>query len=54
MGHVARMGLDEVHTGFWWGKTEGKRPLGKARCRREDNITMDIREVRWGGGLLLD
>jgi hypothetical protein len=30
------------------GKTEGKRPLGKPRCRREDNITMDIQEVGWG------
>ena len=27
------------------GKPEGKRPLGKARCRWEDNIKMDLREV---------
>ena len=33
------------------GKTEGKRTLGKPRCRWEDNtcITMDIQEVGcWG------
>jgi len=23
----ARMGRGEVHTGFWWGKSHGKRPL---------------------------
>ena len=27
------------------GKTEGKRPLGRPRRRREDNIKMDLREV---------
>jgi hypothetical protein len=30
------------------GKREGRRPLGKPRRRREDNIKMDLREVRWG------
>ena len=30
------------------GKPEGKRPLGRPRCRWEDNIKMDLREV--GGG----
>jgi hypothetical protein len=25
------------------GKPEGKRPLGKPRCRSEDNIRMDLR-----------
>ena len=30
------------------GKPEGKRPLGKLRCRWEDNIEMDLQEVRWG------
>jgi hypothetical protein len=24
-------------------KTEGRKPLGKPRCRREDNIRMDLR-----------
>ena len=27
------------------GKPEGKRPLWRPRCRREDNIKMDLREV---------
>jgi hypothetical protein len=27
------------------GKPEGKRPLGRPRRRRVDNIKMDIREV---------
>jgi hypothetical protein len=26
------------------GKPEGKRPLGRSRCRWEDNIKMDLRE----------
>jgi hypothetical protein len=28
------------------GKPEGKRPLGRPRCRWEDNIKMDLREIR--------
>ena len=31
------------------GKLEGKRPLGKPRRRREDNIKVDFREVECGG-----
>jgi hypothetical protein len=31
------------------GKPEGKRPLGRPRCRWEDNIKMDIHEVGCGG-----
>ena len=31
------------------GKTEGKRPLGRPRRRREDNIKMDVQEVGCGG-----
>ena len=27
------------------GKPEGKRPLGRPRRRREDNINMDLQEV---------
>jgi hypothetical protein len=29
------------------GKPEGKRPLGRARRRRVDNIRMDLGEVGW-------
>jgi len=35
----------EVCTGFWWGKPEGKRPLGRPRHRWEDNIKMDLQEA---------
>jgi hypothetical protein len=31
------------------GKSEGKRPLGRPRDRWEDNIKMDLQEVRYGG-----
>jgi hypothetical protein len=30
------------------GKLDGKRPVGRPRCRRVDNIKMDLREIRWG------
>jgi predicted small integral membrane protein len=29
------------------GKSEGKRPLGRQRLRRVDNIRMDLVEVGW-------
>jgi hypothetical protein len=32
------------------GKPEGRRPLGRSRRRWEDNIKMDLQEVRGGGG----
>jgi hypothetical protein len=38
-----------VCTGFWVGKPEGKRPLGRLRRRLEDNIGMDFQEVGCGG-----
>jgi hypothetical protein len=31
------------------GKPEGKRSLGRPRCRWEDNIKMDLGEIGWGG-----
>jgi hypothetical protein len=31
------------------GKSEGKRPLGRHRRRWEDNIKMDLQEVKCGG-----
>jgi hypothetical protein len=30
------------------GKLEGRRPLGRHRCRWEDNIKMDLQEVGCG------
>ena len=35
--------------GFWLGKTEGKRPLGRPRRRWEENNNMDLQEVGCGG-----
>jgi hypothetical protein len=32
------------------GKPEGKRPLGRPRCRWEDNVRMDFQEVGCGCG----
>jgi hypothetical protein len=29
------------------GKPEGKRLLWRLRCRQEDNIRMDVREIGW-------
>jgi len=48
-GHVALMGRGEAYTGFWWGKPEGKSPLGRLRPRWEDNIKMDLQEWNVGG-----
>jgi hypothetical protein len=31
------------------GKLEGKRPLGRPRCRWMDNIKTDLGEVGWSG-----
>jgi hypothetical protein len=30
------------------GKPERRRKLGRLKCRWEDNIKMDLREVEWG------
>jgi len=32
----------------FWGGPEGKRPLGRPRGRWEDNIEMELQEVRCG------
>jgi hypothetical protein len=32
----------------WVGKPERKRPLGRPRCRWEDNFKMDLKEVGCG------
>jgi hypothetical protein len=37
------------HTGLLAEKPEGKKPLGRDRCRWEDNIKMDLRETGCGG-----
>jgi hypothetical protein len=30
------------------GKPDGKRPLGRPRCRWVDNIKMDLTKIGWG------
>jgi hypothetical protein len=47
-GHVARMGEGRGAYRILVGRPEGRRPLGRHRCRWEDNIKMDLQEVRWG------
>ena len=47
-GHVARMGEEREAYGVLVGKPEGKRPLGRTRCRCVDNIRMDLQEVGCG------
>jgi hypothetical protein len=46
--HVARMGIGEAYTGFWWGNLREKRPRGRLRHRWEDNNKMDLQEIRCG------
>jgi hypothetical protein len=31
------------------GKPEGKKPLGRPRCRWVDNFKIDLREIGWDG-----
>jgi hypothetical protein len=47
-GHVARMGEGRGVRRVLVGKPEGKRQLGRPRRRWEDNIKMDLQEVRGG------
>jgi len=44
-GHVARMGEARVVYRVLLGKPEGKKPLGRPRCRWVNNIRMDLQEV---------
>jgi len=47
VGNVARMGeMRNVHN-ILVEKPEGKRPIGRPRCRWEANIKMDLREIVW-------
>jgi hypothetical protein len=47
-GHVARMGELRGAYGVLAGNPEGESPLWRPRCRWEDNIKMDFKEVGFG------
>jgi hypothetical protein len=47
-GDVARMGGKEKCYRLLVGKPDGKRPLGRPRCRWVDNIKIDLLEIGWG------
>jgi hypothetical protein len=49
VGHVAHKGERRGVYRVLVGKSGGKRPLGRPRCRWEDNINMDLQEVGCGG-----
>jgi hypothetical protein len=47
VGHVGRIGeMRNAHSNLA-GKPDGKRPLGRPRCRGGDNIRMDLMETGW-------
>jgi hypothetical protein len=48
-GHVARMGDKRNAYRIFVGNTEGKRPLGRSRCRWVGNIKIGLREIGWDG-----
>jgi hypothetical protein len=43
-GHVAQMGEKRNSYRILVGKPEGKRSLGRPRCKSVDNIKMDLRK----------
>jgi hypothetical protein len=47
-GACSTHGRDEKCIQYFGGKPEGKR-LGRPRCTWEDNIRMELRELRWEG-----
>jgi hypothetical protein len=47
-GHVAQMREMRNAYRILVEKPEGKRPLGRPRCRWTNNIKMDLREIGWG------
>jgi hypothetical protein len=45
VGYVACMGEGRGAYRVLVGRPESKRPLGRPRCRWEDNIKMDLRDI---------
>jgi hypothetical protein len=48
-GRVAHMGEKRGAYRILVGRPEGRQPLGRPRCRWEDNIKMALQEVGWVG-----
>jgi hypothetical protein len=48
-GHVVCMGEGKGVDRVLVGRPEGKRPLGRPRCRWDDNIKLDLREIGING-----
>jgi hypothetical protein len=48
-GPVAQMREKRIAYRLLVGKTQGKRQLGRPRCRWVDNIKMDPLQIGWGG-----
>ena len=49
-GHVATMEEGRRAFKILAGKLTGKRPLGRKRCRWDDNIRMDLEEIGINAG----
>jgi hypothetical protein len=49
VGHVARMREKRNAYRILVGIPKGKRPLGRSRCRRVENIKMGLRDIGWDG-----
>jgi hypothetical protein len=48
-GYVASIGERRCACRTFVGRPEGRRPLGRPRRRREDNLKMNLQEVGWRG-----
>lgn len=45
--HVAQKGEEKNTYRIFMGKLEGRRTLGRCKCRLVDNIKLDLREMGW-------
>jgi hypothetical protein len=46
-GNLARMGVEKNAYRILVGKSEGKRPVGIPKRKRDDNIKMNPKETEW-------
>jgi hypothetical protein len=54
VGNVACIGEIKNVYKIWAGKPEGRRQVGRPRCRWEGNIKMNFKEIGWEGLVGLD